>query len=844
LLEIAKTHCQMGLCYFLSARNYQKAEQYFEQACTVFSENGIELFYALCLTYWGQVSIISGNLQTAASQLHKARAIFTKYELLGLTAENYNDSGQLELLRGNPTGGIDHFKKAEAIYRQSGVLLSAAIALANQGDAFAMIGQFQNALHHLELAESEFQALNNPSRLAGCEMYLSKIMTDLNQYTIAHEYLDKAEELFIQVKQDALLAQVYAQRAKIFSLQTRYNEVISSLNRALEIAKQYNAEPQVALAERQLGEVLSITEHSNDAFKIISGAEKKFGEMGLVMEQAASLIALGYHSVREMVTSSDAENAFKQALGICRGVTPELESQAFIGLAMLAEKQGHLEVALENYREALRAIANSRSGFWQPSLAGSYLQRSVRINDEAIGLAVILKAHTDAFMFIESNKAQSLVKQMKFSNPYQLSGLPVNIENLRLEIQALQQQLRVTYDSGPMVQLSKLKNIQRRLIECAREYDRKLEQIERKTVTGSKEDMMPLQFNVNSFVNFANKAYGKSWVALDYYLTDHILFGSVITPDGHHTWATNISMKERIAINACTETYLNMQPPSLRQLNLLGNLLIPPGLENYLSTDTLLIIVPHRDLHQIPWAALQADSFGKSLVEISIPVVVPSLQVLQIIWERANQNVKPDRKTGLLVGVANFKEFRQPLPQVHHEIEALSQKANPESITLVDASANKNALTELLDDASPRWSGLSRFSFFHIASHIIYDSRTGRLTSIALYNDEIWLDQLRDFAPLPKLVTLSACNGTQSLVFTGDEQVGLATTCLIAGTDAVVGSLWPILDSTTADLMIDFYDAYFTGCSPAKALAQAQRNALQNNKKLENWASFIFIGTP
>lgn len=138
--------------------------------------------------------------------------------------------------------------------------------------------------------------------------------------------------------------------------------------------------------------------------------------------------------------------------------------------------------------------------------------------------------------------------------------------------------------------------------------------------------------------------------------------------------------------------------------------------------------------------------------------------------------------------------------------------------------------------------GLTRFSFFHIATHIVQDNKTGRLTNIALYDDEIWLDQLKDLAPLPDLITLSACNGTQSFIYTADEHVSISTTCLAAGAKVVIGSLWPILDEASTNLMIGFYENYFGGSSPPKALAQAQRKALEDREALQNWASFNCVG--
>ena len=90
--------------------------------------------------------------------------------------------------------------------------------------------------------------------------------------------------------------------------------------------------------------------------------------------------------------------------------------------------------------------------------------------------------------------------------------------------------------------------------------------------------------------------------------------------------------------------------------------------------------------------------------------------------------------------------------------------------------------------------GLQRFAFWHIASHVLCYSITGRLSGVALADQDIWLDQFWELAPWPELIALSACSGNQSLMFEGDEAIGLTSTCLAAVTGQVIGNLWPIRD--------------------------------------------------
>jgi CHAT domain-containing protein len=176
---------------------------------------------------------------------------------------------------------------------------------------------------------------------------------------------------------------------------------------------------------------------------------------------------------------------------------------------------------------------------------------------------------------------------------------------------------------------------------------------------------------------------------------------------------------------------------------------------------------------------------------------------------------------------------------VAREIADLSRLVDGQSQCLLDGEATWPQLQALSTPA-----GLQRFAFWHIASHAFYDSITGRLSGIALADQDVWLDQLRTLAPLPELITLSACSGTQHLLFEGDEAIGLTTTCLAAGARQVIGNLWPVRDEAAASLMVDFYRHFLGGESAARALALAQRAAAQRHEDTLNWGSCLCIGAP
>ncbi|MDH5508254.1 MAG: CHAT domain-containing protein [Anaerolineae bacterium] len=290
------------------------------------------------------------------------------------------------------------------------------------------------------------------------------------------------------------------------------------------------------------------------------------------------------------------------------------------------------------------------------------------------------------------------------------------------------------------------------------------------------------------------------------------------------------------------------QVPIESDLEILGGVLIPAFLQDQLTPNTLLLLAPHRELHTVPWAALPTGDTNEPLVNICLPVVVPSMNSLMLLWQRAihpQPAGAPAEPNGLIVSLSEFQPPWPSLPSVKQEVIAIKSHLGLNGKELPEGEATwKNLVALTHPKGKNRGDGLRNFSFLHVASHIFSDPHTGRLSGVILADSEIWVDRWRDLAPLPALVTLSACNGTQSLIYLGDEPVGLPITCLVAGAERVIGSIWPVQDHAAAELMTDFYTYWATGKKPAEALAMAQRAAFKRGAKIDDWASLICFGVP
>jgi len=95
-----------------------------------------------------------------------------------------------------------------------------------------------------------------------------------------------------------------------------------------------------------------------------------------------------------------------------------------------------------------------------------------------------------------------------------------------------------------------------------------------------------------------------------------------------------------------------------------------------------------------------------------------------------------------------------------------------------------------------------------------------------------------------RLVTLSACDTGLGEVHNGEGVYGLRRAFVLAGTETLVMSLWPVSDGTTREMMTWYYTGLRAGLGRGDALRQAKLVMLRRTGREHPfyWASFIQSG--
>jgi len=211
-------------------------------------------------------------------------------------------------------------------------------------------------------------------------------------------------------------------------------------------------------------------------------------------------------------------------------------------------------------------------------------------------------------------------------------------------------------------------------------------------------------------------------------------------------------------------------------------------------------------------------------------------------------NLKPLSPThwqGLLAGIKKKAESYPPkLPALAHVWDELHQIHNtvPSQLLENEQFTQTNFRNRLIDHP---------FSVIHLATHGEFSSDATK-TVIYAWDKKIpvekfgqLLQQRQQTRREPiQLLVLSACQTAS-----GDKRaaLGLAGVALRANASSTVASLWRVSDTSTAQLMDEFYQQLNQGIHKAEALANAQRNFLTNPDNPSHqhpyyWAAFILAG--
>jgi len=284
-------------------------------------------------------------------------------------------------------------------------------------------------------------------------------------------------------------------------------------------------------------------------------------------------------------------------------------------------------------------------------------------------------------------------------------------------------------------------------------------------------------------------------------------------------------------------------------MEVLSALLLEP-LREFLPKEpaSLVTFVPQGELFLVPFAALPFGAPGQTLLDHHTLTLTPSIELLQLAYERGRAIADEGKGEILLVGNPSMPGYQSrpdrsaeslsPLPGAEAEARHLATILKTEP--LIGAAATEAAVAGRMEDAR----------LLHFATHGLLEAESSYnqslLSSLAFAPSEgedgfLTAKEVSRMKLKAGLAVLSACDTGRGAI-TGDGVVGLSRGFLTAGVATLVVSLWPVNDAATAVLMGRYYESIEAGAAKAEALREAMLHAKSRFPESAMWAPFVHYG--
>jgi CHAT domain-containing protein len=263
----------------------------------------------------------------------------------------------------------------------------------------------------------------------------------------------------------------------------------------------------------------------------------------------------------------------------------------------------------------------------------------------------------------------------------------------------------------------------------------------------------------------------------------------------------------------------------------LGKILIGP-VANLLDPNRVLVVIPDGALNGLPFEALRRPGKSQYLVEEFAIVESPSLTY----FLAPNSTASPQRRDSIVAfgsqngGASELKELNA-LSEIYTTARLYSGRQVDKATFLGE---------------------MSKAAIFHYAGHSVTDAVDPLRSSILLDgnragpNSVTAVDISQQRLSSSAVVVLSSCDSSVGNSRDGIGVRGLTSAFLIGGASSVVGSLWPVEATNTAELMIRFHKVFANSGMPvAKSLREAQLEFMHSSPERAlpyYWAGFVVTG--
>jgi CHAT domain-containing protein len=800
---------------------------------------------AINLANLGNLASLIGDSPGADTLYSEAFAIHSQLGERDDAAVILHDIAMLSMRRADYDKALAMLRRALALSDSTGAALEHVAELADLATLQAARGAVEEGLVSIREAQRTATAAHAPNELlARLAMTRGDLAMSLNLLADAEREFALAERLASSSGNRALQGEAERGRGLLFTERRQFGDAVASFAASIRNHLAIGDVRAAARSRLSLGYAQSAMGDTLHARHSLAEALKRLHAVGDSAGEAGAYLALGDLALRQ-ANRLDAERVLRRGIAVLANrQAPALASALHTSLGSVLRARGDLRQASQELRVG---IASADRTAIQLDLAED--RESFRADkwDAYATLAFVeqqMHRPAEAFAVSEQMRARQALEQLDRGTVRygREDSLAARQQLLRHRIAELTQLVigdgdatrtaRGEVEAGAARDAARdaLTTAERQYAELWREQLRRDPEVVRVAPgapIGAQEVRKELRANE---------------VLLEYLITDSASTLFVLTTDSVTAIDLHVSRHELAGLVDFARDAIGRSgrgTPAWREpLRRLYDLLIAPADDaGALRGKDHLIVVPHAELHLLPFAALM-PSPGKHhfLVERVTILTAPSASLWLRLTSRAGRT-----RAGPVLALAPRASV---LPASRREVDGIERLYGAGTTVLRGGEATREALLARASSSAvihlASLGVLNRhnplFSFVELAAQGADHGRLAVTDVLALRLNA-------------RLVTLSACQtalgaGAMADVPAGDEWVGFTSAFLRAGAQDVLASLWPVEDDATATLMLSFYERFRSEPAAADALAEAQRAAIRDPARADpyRWAGFVVTG--
>jgi CHAT domain-containing protein len=727
---------------------------------------------------------------------------------------------------------------------------AAGSAEAERARVAALISQarFNEALVALYTAREFFQKEGNLLKVARTSLDLADLLQWLGDYTRALDELDHSLAICSGAKErrgwDAIVDFVEKRRIETElkynrGLVAKYSGKFEEAERWLrEVLPTYQSLGVGAAIEYQIASVLIRHRKPKEGLALATKLEPDFRRDGRLRPKLAAILNIQAEGLIKLGQPEQAMAKLEEGLrDLDNYYDLDLRWRLEWQYASALRNANRRELAIEAYGDAIDTVVQLRKAPLGYRLDSTYLKDKIDLFQEAISLAAESGMAEECALYIDLIKSRTLSATLSIPRRDNFTATSRTSDKFEEITQRLDASEYSGFREGWTAELRRERE---RLLE---ERAAILEQL-RFSDPRWRNLSEPVALNMNKLVE---ELRSRNQAALSIFLQGKQLTAVLLTGDTQLARTLTLSDHVQSKLRKYVGNLQKDQPnvllfdPSSR-LSITAEAIIPSELLSRAVVSESLVVIPHGQLHLLPWAALTYKD--KRLFQYCPVGVLPNLSSLVSLSEKPSLEPKI-----AIAGPPDYSRTKglNPLRSAKREVDELKKMyAKQGGIVgrpLVGRAATEANFWKLARDPNGK-SGI-----LHISCHGGSETDEPMNSGLYLYDGKADAAEAAR-TPLPyHEVVLSACSTgwrpirVAGVELVGDDILGLPGAFLEAGARCVLVSIPKVPDEVATDFMIRYHRSRSAGSSPLHAFREAQLDMLADTgREPALWSGFTLYG--